>query len=126
MLMAINSLCLCWDGIVFIPSSVWKRTFTGNRILGQPFFPHHFKDVISLSSSTLMRNQLTSYNKIRSPKEFSLLLSQILKFLFVLPFEYYDLDTLKYSLFCIFLYSVYIKHLGYTILFLIPKGGKFL
>lgn len=119
--MAINSLCLCLDGIVFISSSVWKGTFSGNRILGQPFLPHHFKDVISLSSWTLMRNQLTPYNKTKSPKEFSLLLWQTLKFLFVLAFEYYDLDILKYSLFCIFFYSVYIKLLGYTIFFFYPK-----
>ena len=74
-----------------------------------------------------MRNQLTPYNKTKSPKEFSLLLWQILKFLFVLAFEYYDLDILKYSLFCIFFYSVYIKLLGYTIFFFFTqKGGKFL
>lgn len=42
MLMAINSLCLCLDGIVSISSSVWKGTFSGNRILGQPFLTPSF------------------------------------------------------------------------------------
>lgn len=74
-----------------------------------------------------MRNQLTPYNKTKSPEEFSLLLWPILKFLFVLVFEYYDLDILKYSPFGTFFYSVYIKLLGYTIFsFFTQKGGKFL
>ena len=39
MLMAINSLCLCLNGIVFISPSVLKGTFNEYRILGQLFFP---------------------------------------------------------------------------------------
>lgn len=36
MLMAINSLCLCLDGIVLFLHQ-FGRDFSGNRILGQPF-----------------------------------------------------------------------------------------
>lgn len=71
-----------------------------------------------------MRNQLTPYNKTKSPKEFPLLLWPILKFLFVLVFEYYDLDILKYSPSWYFFYSVYIKLLDIQFFLFYPEGWE--